>query len=500
MLIFTDIDAAIARVRDTFGEDVDVTGVPARVVGLGADAAVEMMADVTEAIRSLELLRTTAAGVVAAASTRDHGHAGAAQTRGHRTPESLVQEITGSTRAEATKSVRVGESLVSGVATDSAGGDEPGVPGGEQDADALIAPQVADLPMERAWRAPADDALIFGAITNAQHDAIVRGLGEPAESAGGDAREAWSLAVERLVADAPNRTVEELATSARSIRDILDPEGAQRRFDERNARRSFRLYRDGDGVRRASISFDDEGGAWAAAILDAGLRPRRGGPRFVDPAEKSRADDLVADPRTNEQLAYDLFLDVLRAGALADAKQVFGTRQAGVRMVIMAESAESVAGVGHLEEDGATLPAWLVARRACDLGYTEVVTDSGGNPLYLGRESRLFSAKQRIALAVRDGGCRWRSCDRPASYCEAHHMDGWAAADGKTDVDRGILLCRYHHMALHHGGWRITRSGSDEFELHPPGGEPPLPLPRRLHLRYAWDGVRPPPRRFRRAA
>ncbi|GAA1469941.1 DUF222 domain-containing protein [Microbacterium thalassium] len=421
MLIFTDLEAAIGRVRATFGEDVDVAGVPARVVGLGADAAVEMMTDVTEAIRSLELLRTTAAGVVAAASTRDRGHAGAAQTRGHRTPESLVQEITGSTRAEATKAVRVGESLVLGAAAESAGSDEPQTTGGEQDVDALIARQTEDPQTARTWRAPADDALITGTITNAQHDAIVRGLGAPVESSADDAREAWSLAVERLVAEAPNRTIEELAKAARSIRDILDPEGAQRRFDERNTGRSFRLYTDSDGVRRASIAFDDEGGAWAAAILDAGLRPRRGGPRFVDAEEKSRADDLVADPRTNEQLAYDLFIDVLRAGALADAKQVFGTRQAGVRMVIMAESVESPAAVGHLEEDGATLPAWLVARRGCDLGYTEVITDSGGNPLYLGRESRLFSAKQRIALAVRDGGCRWRSCDRPASYCEAPH-------------------------------------------------------------------------------
>ena len=125
--------------------------------------------------------------------------------------------------------------------------------------------------------------------------------------------------------------------------------------------------------------------------------------------------------------------------------------------------------------------------------------DPHGNPLHLGREARLFSAKQRLALAVRDGGCRWKDCDRPAGYCEAHHIDPYSEG-GRTDIDRGILLCRWHHMQLHHGGWRITRTGKDDFLLHPPEGGEPLALPARLARRYAWGDLQPPPRRFRPAA
>src|SRR5690606_11411752 len=102
-----------------------------------------------------------------------------------------------------------------------------------------------------------------------------------------------------------------------------------------------------------------------------------------------------------------------------------------------------------------------------------------------------------IALAIRDGGCRWRGCDRPASYGEAHHIDEWHADRGRTDIDRGILLCRHHHMQLHHGGWRITGEGKGEFLLHPPGGEPAIPLRARAALVAAWAGIDPPPRRFR---
>ena len=55
-------------------------------------------------------------------------------------------------------------------------------------------------------------------------------------------------------------------------------------------------------------------------------------------------------------------------------------------------------------------------------------------------------------------------------------------------------------MQLHHGGWRITRAGHDDFLLHPPDGGDAIPLAPRLHLVYAWAGIDPPPRRFRPAA
>ena len=71
---------------------------------------------------------------------------------------------------------------------------------------------------------------------------------------------------------------------------------------------------------------------------------------------------------------------------------------------------------------------------------------------------------------------------------------------GLTDIDRGILLCRFHHMELHHGGWRITREGRADFLLHPPPGRGhPIVLRPRLALRYAWADLAPPPQRFRPA-
>lgn len=153
-----------------------------------------------------------------------------------------------------------------------------------------------------------------------------------------------------------------------------------------------------------------------------------------------------------------------------------------------------------IEDIRTAVPAAFAAQHACDTGSIQCTLDPGGNPLDLGRETRLFTARQRIALGIRDGGCGWHGCDRPASYCEAHHIDQYAHG-GKTDVDRGILLCRFHHLTLHNNGWWISRDRTGPFLLHSPDpGTPPVELQPRLERRYLWGDLQPPPTRFRPAA
>jgi hypothetical protein len=102
----------------------------------------------------------------------------------------------------------------------------------------------------------------------------------------------------------------------------------------------------------------------------------------------------------------------------------------------------------------------------------------------------LFSARQRVALAIRDGGCLFPGFERPASYAEAHHIDLYSQG-GCTDLDRGVLLCRFHHMLIHDNGWRITRDGKGAFVLHrPPGEGDPIVLTSKAAWKWAWD---PPP-------
>ncbi|MFT4218927.1 MAG: DUF222 domain-containing protein [Microbacterium sp.] len=467
--------------------DVDAVSLPASAMRLSDRSVRDALGDVTGLIRQATVLQSVLAGIAASRSSRERGHGGLVQQTGHRNAVELIRGLTSATRSEAIRAVKVGQALVEGRGDGADAAD---------DAAPTFAP----------WHQPLQDATLAGAITTAQHHAIRAGLGEPPTIDGrgaDDVVEAWRAAAAELAREAAGCTVEDLGARARTVRDMLDPAGAGERYQTRFAQRAYRSWTTPDGLRQARITFDDEAGAWADGLIATALAPRRGGPRFVAADEKQAADDLVKDPRTNEQLAYDLFMDVFRAGALAGAKDVYGAREAGVRLVAVKDAVTGdsahrdafgrLVATGHSEDGVLVVPGPVLERALCATGIVEVTVDTCGNPLDVGREQRLFTPKQKLALAVRDGGCLWPGCDRPPGYCESHHCDHWEDG-GRTDCDRGVLLCRYHHLHLHNAGWRITRDKDGPFLLHaPPGaGGEPLPLRSKSPLRWMWD---PPPKR-----
>ena len=115
-------------------------------------------------------------------------------------------------------------------------------------------------------------------------------------------------------------------------------------------------------------------------------------------------------------------------------------------------------------------------RRICTEGIKGIEFSSEGQPLRLGRTHRLFNREQRRALAARDGGCRFPGCTRPVSWTEAHHIKEWLRDNGLTDIEDGILLCRFHHLLVHNNGWTVIREGSNYFVV-PPASEDPLRRP-----------------------
>ncbi len=503
MTFLGDLRDGVNRLAQFAELDCDTTGLMMRAAELSDDSVTLALAAVADLSREVQKLEVVLAGVAARRSSRAAGHGGLAQKRGHRTTVQLIQEITGVSRGEAIRVVKVGEALAEGADAHGAHISLGGAEERECDAVTVAAPVVVP------WHEPLGAALLAGTITRAHVDAIRRGMGEPPiidGSPDGDVVEVWRIAAIQLIDEAPTCTVEDLAASARSVRDAIDPVGAEERWAAHYEARSFRMRIDADGRRHGHIVFDDLAGAFWQSVLDAALRPRRGGPRFMTDQERAQARELADDPRSNEQLAYDLVTDLFRAGSTAEAKDVFGTRQAGVRIVTIRDTAEDgstkrarrdlfgrLLAVAHTEDGSATFPGSVLDRSLCETGTISVTVDSCGNPLDLGRERRLFSAAQRLALAVRDGGCMWPGCDRPPSYTEAHHIDHWHADDGRTDIDRGILLCCYHHLHLHVQGWRITRDGRGTFLLHPPPGEAtePIELRSQAPLRWMFD---PPPR------
>lgn len=152
MVLFTEIVGLIPTLRSQLGEAC-VAGEVRATLGAMSDAEVlAVLTEATEAARVVEQLRLIASGVVAARSAREAGHTGLAQTQGHRNAVSLIQDVTGVGRAEAARTVRVGQSLLA----DTMQNEETGADAGESDAAyAAIAPA--------PWHAPLGRALLAGA-------------------------------------------------------------------------------------------------------------------------------------------------------------------------------------------------------------------------------------------------------------------------------------------------------------------------------------------------
>jgi hypothetical protein len=447
-----------ARLAEATGRVTAMLGdreVVAAVGALDDRALLDGLAAVAYARRALDVAGAALSGEIERRSSRDRGYDGLAQRTGHRTATNLIQSVTGQSASDVRKATGAGQDLAA-VAVLPVPGGEPVLP--------------------KPWFAPLTDALAGGVLSREQYDAIRRGLGEPPVERYPDEEPdavmaAWREAAVVLIEEAADQLVEDLRASARLARDTLDPIGTQLRFDERFERRSFTMWVDENGQQCARIRWDDDAAAWVRTILNAALRPRRG-PRFVV-ADTAGLDAAEPDARSNEQLQYDTILAVLKTGAQADPKQAFGDRQPGVRIVVTAEDlGRRLEGVdappiGYYEETGQAVPAGVLETYLCNAGTIDVTVDSCGNPLDVGRERRLFTRKQRVGLAIRDGGCL--DCGAEPSRCEAHHLDHWHEHHGRTDIADGALLCRNCHMRLHNLGGRITREGS-VYYLHPPPG------------------------------
>jgi hypothetical protein len=227
--------------------------------------------------------------------------------------------------------------------------------------------------------------------------------------------------------------------------------------------------------------------------IDAAMSPRLGGPRFTDEDDKDRAAGLVVDDRTNEQMALDALTELVRIGVDRDDGTMLGSIKPGLRVTISFDDltraidergqdhSETDTGVAWLEGCSEPMPASTARRILCDQGVLPIVLGGVSEVLDLGRTRRLFSRAQRVALAHKFGGCTFGGCDRPASWCEAHHIDPYDPG-GPTDLDNGILLCRRHHMLLHDHGWRIERAG-DGYVLIPPASVDPERTPRPMAIK-----------------
>jgi hypothetical protein len=111
---------------------------------------------------------------------------------------------------------------------------------------------------------------------------------------------------------------------------------------------------------------------------------------------------------------------------------------------------EAAAPTSELDHAGPVDPD--VARRlACDASVMRVVLSGRSEPLDVGRRTPVIPPAMRRAVIVRDRHCRFPGCDRPQTWCDAHHVVHWADG-GPTAAQNLVLLCRRHHRKVHERG------------------------------------------------
>jgi hypothetical protein len=434
------------------------------------------------------------------------GQQGLAQQQGFLTPADLIQDFTGSTRQDARKLIDVGRMLADTEAADAATADQEArrlldEADGSDGADGLDTPpglfdETAMLsePAALPWFAPISRAVAAGTLSVAAAHAISSGLGDIDTVVTADT---LADAVHTLLAEAQRMTVDELLKRSRRMRDSLDEAGIAVREKKAWDDRYLKVWKIDTGQVHLHGLFPPEQGQYILDLYDSLTGPRRGGVRFVDPDRAAWAKAIQDDPRSTDQLTADGFLDLLKAGSTVNPNRMLGGRTPAVRILTTAtprasagQPAEPEAkaptpdptralvpipdGTGHayLEGNPAPVSQQTIDRIICTSGTVEVTFDADGQPLNLGREERIFSQAQRIALAARDGGCMWGDCDKPPSRTEAHHLEQWLRDHGNTDIRLGILLCSPHHLLLHNQGWQIFEHHGT-YWLRPPAAVDP---------------------------
>ncbi|MHC5794892.1 HNH endonuclease signature motif containing protein [Lacisediminihabitans sp. FW035] len=399
---------------------------------------IEVMRKWAQARRAVDAGLATLAGVVAARSSLELGYDGLAQRAGARTADAFVSQLTGTSGPEARAITAVGTMM-----SDPA-----------------------------AWLGEVASRVTSGDLSIGAAAAIQSGLGTPSPTVAADD---LADAAHELLASANFLPPEKVARHARELRDELDDAGVADREAQLRDKRFLRLTPQADGMTRIFGLLDPESAALVTDAVDAVTATRRGGPRFVDAATAARAEAIALDERTTGQLSLDALVEMVRIAAFADDGRVFGTRKPAVRVHVTATDLARGTGVAHLEGQTAAASVATAQRLACGNEFLALeFSDSGvnsGSALRLGRTRRTFSDAQRTVLAAIWGGCAVGGCDRPPSWCEAHHIDEWVEDGGATDVGNGILLCRHDHMRVHNNGWKVRRRGKD-YVLEPPPGDP----------------------------
>ena len=269
--------------------------------------------------------------------------------------------------------------------------------------------------------------------------------------------------VEQLLVDqAQEIDPGQLNKVAQRLDDIMNPDGHAP--DERDpaSRTEFRV-----GTRNAHTGLTP----FAGTFTDEGVEIFRQATFAL--AKPVPDDNGVRDPRSPANRLAQAHVEVLRAYLDAGSGSSVGGHVPHVTMTINFDTLTRQLSDATLSHGG-PVSVGMARRILCDARILPAVLNGASTILDVGRSQRLFPPHLRDALVLRDGGCAWPGCDRPAGMTQAHHITSWLDG-GPTSLANGVLLCLYHHQQAHSTQWNDPDRARWTTRIHPPTMDRPPP-------------------------
>jgi hypothetical protein len=247
-----------------------------------------------------------------------------------------------------------------------------------------------------------------------------------------------------LLSIAEHGTASHVENLVRAYRRCQEAEELSREQRQRQNRRvSFRY--DDDGSLILTCHLPAEAGAMIMKAMDVAIE---GVPMHEDVPAGTSKEIVPFSARRADALAR-----VAESFLAHDVLESPGTDRQQIVVHVAAETLRHRAAGCCEIEHGPSIAAESARRFSCDASVVTLVEDEDGEPLNVGRKSRTVSAPLRRLLTARDKGCRFPGCSN-ARYIDMHHIKHWANG-GETRPSNLVSLCRFHHRAVHEGGFNV---------------------------------------------
>jgi hypothetical protein len=209
-------------------------------------------------------------------------------------------------------------------------------------------------------------------------------------------------------------------------------------IETQSQRRGLSISRTIGGMRRVDGWLTALAGEALETAIDALIPPPRDG-----------------DSRTPRQRRHDALEDLCRDWLDNGTTPTVGGEKPHLSLLTDLNALQGMAGGLHETLEGDIVDVNTLRIVACDCSISRIVLGPDSKVLDVGRKTRVWTPAQRRAIVARDRHCQAPGCRARPKHCDIHHLDHWADG-GETSVDKGMLLCRPHHVEEHIKG-RLRR-------------------------------------------